>query len=184
MLKMALLLLMEPEMWSNGIRTKLISVKVKQAFTADPNVVALFAELNATLRTAAQARNHLRRTLLGIKKMTDVKIPMRDGSYLLADIFFPIDEGKYPVVMNLGVYGKAFFRGCICSKEDLLAKEAREDRYFEGNPDNDPYENHESVNTVDWVPKGYVVVRVDGRGTCNTPGVVHPYSPQEAEDYL
>ena len=153
------------------------------AFTADPNVVALFAELGATLRTAAQARNHLRRTMLGIKKMTDVKIPMRDGAYLLADIFLPIKEGKYPVVMSLGVYGKAFVRGCTCNNDELLAKEVVEDRYFEGNPDNTTYENHESPATVDWVPNGYVAVRVDTRGTCAVPGKLWPRSPQEGQDY-
>jgi hypothetical protein len=50
------------------------------AFTADSDVNALFKELNLTLRTPAQARNHLRRTLYGIRKTTDVKIPTRDGS--------------------------------------------------------------------------------------------------------
>ena len=37
-------------------------------------------------------------------------------------------------------------------------------------------------NTVDWVPQGYAMVRIDGRGSCNTPGLLHPYSVQEAED--
>lgn len=157
--------------------------KSEAAFTADPNVVALFAELGATLRTGAQARNHLRRTMLGIKKMTDVKIPMRDGAYLLADIFLPIAGGKYPAIMNLGGYGKAFQRGCICSNTDLLTKEEMEDRYFEGNPDQYSYENHEAVNSADWVPEGYVAIRVDARGMCNTPGVLHPYSPQETVDF-
>lgn len=147
------------------------------------SVTTLFEKLNLTLRTAAQARNHLRRSMLGIKKMTDVKIPMRDDSYLLADIFRPIEKGKYPVLVTLGPYGKAFEIGCICSEEDLLEKEFFEDRYFSGNPDNFPYENHESPATVDWVPAGYVVVRVDSRGFCNTPGTQDIFSDQEIQDY-
>ncbi len=152
-------------------------------FTADPNVKALFAELRASLRTAAQARNHMRRTLYGIQKTTDARIPMRDGPSLLADIYRPIDEGRYPVIVGVGVYGKAPYRGCICNNEDLLAKEITEDQYFEGNPDNHPYENHETADAAFWVPNGYAVVKIDARGVCNSPGTLHPYSRQEAEDF-
>jgi len=156
----------------------------EEAFTADPDVKALFMEFKAALRTAAQARNHLRRSLNGIKKITDVRIPTRDGSYLLADIYRPIDEGKYPAILAFGAYGKVFLGlGCICSEEDLLKREEMEDRYFEGNPDNLPWEHHETVNTVDWVPEGYVVVRVDERGVGKTPGMFEQFSLQEAKDF-
>ncbi len=152
-------------------------------FNADPNVRALFTELNLTLRTPAQARNHLRRTLHGIKKMTDVKIPTRDGSYLLADIFRPIDVGKYPVVMSFGAYGKAWKGGGICNVVDLLANEEAEDLYFEANPGDSPAEHFETANTLDWVPNGYAVVRVDERSVGNTPGYFEQFSLQEAKDF-
>jgi predicted acyl esterase len=157
-----------------------------EAFSEDPAVKALFFDLKLVLRSAAEARNHLRRTLLGIKKQPDVKIPMRDGAYLLADIYLPINEGKYPVVMSLGVFGKAFQSGCVCSEEERLEKEMLEDKYFEGNADSPQvvvWENHETANSVDWVPKGYVVIRIDGRGVCNTPGLEEMFSLQEAKDY-
>lgn len=157
--------------------------QTETAFTNDLNIKALFAELNASLRTPAQARNHLRRSMLGIKKLTDVKIPLRNGLYVLADIYQPIDEGRYPAILNLGVYGKAFIRGCICNQTDLLASEEEEDKYFEGNPENEPYENHETVNTVDWVPNGYVVVRIDGPGTCNSPGIIDVASFEESKAF-
>lgn len=152
-------------------------------FTKDPNVTALFGELKATLRSPAQGRNLLRRTLSGIQKLTDVKIPMRDGSYILGDIFRPIDEGRYPGIVGVGVYGKAPFRGCVCNTDDLLKSEVTEERFFEGNPENHPYENHETADTEFWVPNGYAIVRIDARGVCNSPGVMHPYSRQEAEDF-
>ena len=159
-----------------------------QAFEADPGVAALAGELGVSLRAPEQARNVLRRTLRGIRKLTDVAIPTRDPDVqLLADVFLPIEPGPYPVVLSVTRYGKAFERGCTCDAAAALRMEQREDEYWENElgPDGQPRRlNEVSVmpNTADWVPEGYAVVRVDGRGTCNTPGFLHPYGAQEAED--
>jgi len=185
-------------------------------FTYDNEIISLFEELDTKLRSAAQARNHLRRTLNGIKKMTDVKIPTRDGAYLLADVFIPSVKGKYPVIMSYAGYGKAFWLGCIANEEDFLKHEKMEDNYFRGITEETPFiqfhiglagekvpdnvkfppdgctynpmlehvsENFEVANTIDWVPDGYVVIRVDGRGLGNTPGLHEQFSLHEAEDY-
>ena len=163
-------------------------------FAADPAVTALLGKLYAApdvfsankprrLRSAAAARNELRRNIRGIVKMTDVRIPLRDGSYVCADVFRPAEEGNYPVIMAKGFYGKAFYHECICNEEEALEKEVLEDRYFSGNPDGQQYENHESVDSSVWVPRGYVCIRVDARGVCNSPGDQAPFSVQEAEDY-
>jgi len=127
-------------------------------FASDAAVTALLERLNATpgvftaktprgLRTAAAARNELRRNIRGIVKTTDVKVPLRDGSYVLADVFRPAVDGQYPVVMAQGFYGKAFHHEGIGSEAEAEEKEAEEDRYFSGNPDGLQYENHESVDT-------------------------------------
>lgn len=163
-------------------------------FDNDPVVVDLLKALNATagvftakvprkLCTGTAARNEMRRNIRGIIKTTDVKIPVRDGSYVCADIFRPADDGNHPVIMNMSFYGKSFYHECICSEADAIQKEEMEDRYFSGNPDGLQCENHESVNTADWVPHGYVVVRIDSRGVCKSPGEQAPLSRQEAEDY-
>ncbi len=163
-------------------------------FAADPAVVDLLARLDATpgvftaripraLRSAAAARNELRRNIRGIVKATDVRVALRDGSYVLADVFRPAGGGPVPVIMNQGFYGKSFYHECICSDADAEAKEELEDRFFSGNPDGLQYENHESVDAAEWVPHGYACVRVDARGVCNSPGVQAPFSVQEAEDY-
>ena len=165
------------------------------AFEADPAVVGLLAKLNAAegifadgqprqLLSAAAARNELRRNIRGIVKQTDVRIPLRDGSYICADVFRPAEDGNYPVIMAKGFYGKAFYHECICNEEEAQEKEVLEDRYFSGNPDGLQYENHESVDTSVWVPKGYICIRVDARGVCNSPGTQAPFSVQEAEDYF
>ena len=152
-------------------------------FEENDTIKALFSDLGSTLRSPAQARNHLRRSLYSIKKHIDIKIPTRDDSYLLADIYRPLKSGRYPTIVNFGAYGKGFFMGPICSEADVLAKEAMEDSYFEGNPNNIPVENHETLNTVDWVPDGYVIVRVDSRGSGKTPGKFKQFSLQEAMDF-
>jgi len=157
-------------------------------FSADSNVQALFAELNLKLRSPAQARNQLRRTLMGIKKMTDTRIPTRDGSYLLADIYLPIKEGKYPAILALGAHGKVLLgtmgMSYASTEENMLKFEAREDRFFEGNPENLTYvENHGAANTVDWVPEGYVLVKIDERGVGESPGMFEQFSLQEAKDF-
>jgi predicted acyl esterase len=164
------------------------------SFADDPLVKALLAKLNASpgvftantprrLRNAAAARNELRRNIRGIIKMTDVKIPLRDGSFVYADVFRPAADGHYPVVMNKGFYGKSFYHECICNAEEAQMREEMEDRYFSGNPDGLQYENHESVDSSVWVPNGFICIRVDARGVCKSPGVQAPFSVQEAEDY-
>ena len=43
----------------------------EKTFPSDENIQALFKELKQTLPTPSQARNHLRRTIHGIRKMTE-----------------------------------------------------------------------------------------------------------------
>jgi uncharacterized protein len=166
----------------------------EEAFDNDPMIAGLLQKLNATpvtfaadtprkLCDASTARNELRRNIRGIVKMTDVRIPLRDGSYVCADVFRPAKDGRHPVILSQGVYGKAFYHECICSDEEALEKERLEDRFFSGNPDGLQYENHETVDTSVWVPEGYVCIRIDGRGVGKSPGVQAPWSVQEAEDY-
>ena len=166
----------------------------QDGFENDPAVTALLDALNATpgafagdtprrLRTAAAARNELRRNIRGISKSTDVQIPLRDGSFVYADVFRPAEGERCPAIMSSSFYGKSFYHECICNEADALAKEELEDRFFSGNPDGLQDENHETVNTSEWVPNGYAVVRVDPRGVCRSPGLQAPLSRQEAEDY-
>jgi uncharacterized protein len=170
------------------------STPAQDRFDHDPVVMGLLEELNATagvftakaprkLRPGAAARNELRRNVRGILKMTDVRIPLRDGSYVCGDVFRPAADGKYPVIMSMSFYGKSFYHECICGEADAFLKEEMEDRYFSGNPDGLQCENHETVNTSEWVPNGYVVIRIDSRGVCKSPGLQAPLSRQEAQDY-
>jgi hypothetical protein len=98
----------------------------------------------------------------------DVKIPMRDGTVLYADVFRP-DGGaeRFPAIMNIGVY----------QKDKLWVPPA--DLEEKANP----YMNWETVNPEWWCPRGYACVRVDSRGTGKSPGRSDPSSYQESVDF-
>jgi len=163
-----------------------------ESFENAAPVRMVFSELGLRFRGAAEAGNHLRRAVAGIKVLRNEKIPTRDGSYLLADVFCPVDGDPHPVIMRLGVYGNAFESGSIFNEADHRASEEREAAWFNGDAAGGATgaammlrysENAVSANASTWVPRGYVVVRVDGRGVGNTPGRVDPFSRQEALDY-
>ena len=164
-----------------------------QAFTEDPVVAELLDDLNRagvftdgkprTLRSPAAARNEVRRNVLGIRRYRDVKIPLRNGSFVYADVYRPDGDEPVPVVMNCGVYGRAFVHHSIGSDEDAERHEVMEERYFLGNPDGYEYENHESINTATWIPRGYALVRVDSPGAGKSPGTLGIWGIEEAEAY-
>ena len=98
----------------------------------------------------------------------DVKIPLRDGGYLYADIFRPdTATEKFPAIANITVY----------NKDKLWIPPA--DLEEEANP----YMNWEAANPLWWVPRGYVCVRIDSRGTGKSPGRCEPSSYQESIDF-
>ncbi len=103
----------------------------------------------------------------GIVVEKDVSIPMRDGSTLKADIFRPDVPGNYPVIMNLGPYQKD---KVWVPPEDLEEKP-------------NPMMNWETVNPEWWVPKGYIAIRVDARGTGRSPGAFEAFSYAESLDF-
>ncbi|WP_375381842.1 CocE/NonD family hydrolase [uncultured Sphingomonas sp.] len=162
-------------------------------FERDPLILKVLADLDQDgaftgnkprrLCSAATARNEVRRNILGIRRFRDVKVPLQNGSYVYADVFRPDRNGQFPVVMSCGVYGRAFHHHTVCNDADFERHEEEEERYFQGNPEGLIFENHESVNTADWVPHDYVVVRVDGPGTGKNPGKLAVWGHSTAEAY-
>ena len=43
----------------------------------------------------------------GMRIAWDMPIPMDDGIVLRCDVFRPVAEGRYPVIMTYGAYGKS-----------------------------------------------------------------------------
>ena len=88
---------------------------------------------------------------------------MRDGARLMADVFRPQGDGKFPAILNLGPYQK----DKLWVVPDTLEEKPN------------PYMNWETVNPLWWVPQGYAAVRVDGRGSGKSPGQCEPWSLAE-----
>ena len=102
----------------------------------------------------------------GMRIDWDAPIEMDDGVVLRCDVYRPIEEGKYPVIMSYGPYGKWLHF------EDLYADQWH--RMCAEHPDvpansTNKYQQWEVVDPEKWVPDGYVCVRVDSRGAGRSP---------------
>jgi len=117
----------------------------------------------------------------GMRIEWDVGIEMEDGAMLRADVFRPIPDGKYPVIMAHGPYGKglAFYDGHFKIVWDMMTAAYPETAAASSNR----YQVWEMVDPERWVRDGYACVRVDSRGSGRTPGVIDLFSPRETKDY-
>lgn len=115
----------------------------------------------------------------GMKIDWDAPIEMDDGVVLRADIFRPVGDGQYPVVLSYGPYAKGLsFQEGYQGNWSRLTKAAPE--VLQGS--SNLYQNWELVDPEKWVPDGYICIRVDSRGTGRSPGVVDVWSPRESRD--
>ena len=112
----------------------------------------------------------------GMKITWHQAIPMDDGLVLRADVFAPIDDGKYPVILTYGVYAKGLaYQDGYPQQWDKMVEDHPE--ILEGSTNK--YQNWEVTDPERWVPHGYVVVRVDSRGAGWSPGFMDCNSPRE-----
>ncbi|MDB5903368.1 MAG: xaa-pro dipeptidyl-peptidase peptidase family s15 [Betaproteobacteria bacterium] len=110
----------------------------------------------------------------------DAPITADDGVVLRADVFRPLGEGRYPVILSYGPYAKGLhFEAGYKLNWARLVQAAPE--VLEGS--SNKYQNWELVDPEKWVPDGYVCVRVDSRGAGRSPGVLDCWSPREARDF-
>ena len=115
----------------------------------------------------------------GMRIDWDVPIQVDDGLVLRADVFRPTTDGRYPVILSYGPYGKGLaFQEGYPEQWKRLAGEHPE--VLEGS--SGAYQNWEVVDPEKWIPHGYVCVRVDSRGAGRSPGFLDPFSPREARD--
>lgn len=109
----------------------------------------------------------------------DVPIVMDDGVVLRADVYRPIDDGRYPVILSYGPYGKGLpFQMGYRDQWGIMIRNFPE--VAVGSTCR--YQNWEVVDPEKWVPDGYACVRVDSRGAGRSPGVIDIFSPRETRD--
>jgi uncharacterized protein len=111
----------------------------------------------------------------------DVLVEMDDGLELRGNVFRPKAEGRYPVILAQGVYGKdAHFEDAFPIQWGKLLAIYPE---LCGNGSSGKYLRWETVDPERWVPHGYVVIQIDARGTGKSPGYLDPRSAREMQDY-
>jgi predicted acyl esterase len=109
----------------------------------------------------------------------DAAIRMDDGVVLRADVFRPLGDGQYSVILSYGPYAKGLsFQEGYKSQWLRLIKSAPE--LLEGS--SNKYQNWELVDPEKWVPDGYACVRVDSRGSGRSAGMLDVWSAREAQD--
>lgn len=109
----------------------------------------------------------------------DIDIPVRDGAYLKANLFRPKEPGQYPVLLSLGPYGKdvhlsEFMPGAWTELQkrcpEILEHSSCEHLVFE------------TADPEVWVKDGYIVIKVDSRGSGKSAGLLDVNSPAEFKD--
>jgi len=110
----------------------------------------------------------------------DVPVVMDDGVTLRADVFRPIDDGRYPALVSYGPYGKGLaFQDGYKTAWDIMAREFPDAVANSTNK----YQSWEVVDPEKWVPDGYVCVRVDSRGAGRSPGYLDHNNARENRDF-
>ena len=89
----------------------------------------------------------------------DVPIEMRDGIVLRANVFRPDAEGRFPVIMAHGVYGKdVHFADAFKPQWDKLIEVYPD---LCGNGSSGKYLRWETVDPERFVPDGFVVIQIE-----------------------
>jgi len=102
----------------------------------------------------------------------DVAVPMRDRIKIYIDLFRPETEGKYPVIICWGPYGKQGRSGIYAMSGNTGLRDEDFNRYTA----------FEAADPVYWCRKGYIIINADPRGSWKSEGDLTFMSPQEAED--
>ncbi len=116
----------------------------------------------------------------GMRIDWNVPIEMDDGLVLRADVFRPVKDGRYPVILSYGPYAKGLaFQDGYPSAWERMTKQHPD---VTANSTN-KYQSWEVVDPEKWVPHDYVCVRVDSRGCGCSPGYIDHFSPRETKDF-
>jgi len=115
----------------------------------------------------------------GVLFEKNVPIPTDDGELVMSNVFRPEAKGRYPVLMSMSIYGKDIHTRDFNPEvwEEMVA-------HIPGLCERSSCEYHswETPDPEVWVQDGYVVIRVDARGSGKSPGRLDPFKPREIRD--
>ena len=138
------------------------------------------SQASAAAMSAGKTHQHRSEVRDNMRIDWDVPIVMDDGLELRADVFRPVKDGRYPVILSYGPYAKglAFQDGYPSAWQRMAEK----------HPDvtagsSNLYQSWEVVDPEKWVPHDYACVRVDSRGCGCSPGFIDHFSPRETKDF-
>ena len=109
----------------------------------------------------------------------NVEVPMRDGATLVANIYRPDSDARFPALTVSGPYGKDVHLSE--NFPQVYADIEKNQRSILENSSGQ-FIQHEMPDVECLVREGYVIVRADIRGTGKTPGFQDPNSPLEYQD--
>ncbi len=122
--------------------------------------LSLAAALLVTAISVATARHVLAQDRPSTQKLSDVTVPMRDGTILRADIWLPSAEGRFPTLVYRTPYGKQFAakewttfdkavaHGYAIVIQDVRGRYASDGEFV-------PYQNEgkDGYDTIEWAAK-------------------------------
>jgi putative CocE/NonD family hydrolase len=113
----------------------------------------------------------------------DAAVRMRDGTVLRVNVFRPLGEGPFPVLMCAHPYGKDVMprrgragRSWKIDKQFRLMRQAGPVRFSS-------LTTWEAPDPVWWTANGYVLINCDLRGAGTSGGVTGLFSVEEGDDY-
>lgn len=115
----------------------------------------------------------------GMHIMWQVPIEADDGIVLRADVYRPIEDGRYPVILTYGIYAKGLsYQEGYPQQWQKMVEDYPE--ILEGSTNK--YQAWEVTDPERWVPHGYAVIRVDSRGAGWSPGFMDSNNKREIDD--
>jgi putative CocE/NonD family hydrolase len=114
----------------------------------------------------------------GMRIDWDVPIVMDDGLTVRVDVFRPVKDGRYPVILTYGHMQRDWRFRAIRARGNMADK----------HPDvtagsSNLYQSWEVVDPEKWVPHDYACVRVTHAAVGMSPGYIDHFSPRETKDF-
>lgn len=104
----------------------------------------------------------------------DTAVTLRDGTSIYTDVFRPVGDGPFPVIVSWSTYGKT--SGTNRFNTILRSLVGVDQHKLSG------LMKWEAVDPARWCPEGYAVCHPDARGAGRSEGDIQMFGDQEGRD--